>query len=171
MVATKLIFWAFCRERVSFAVREKVLLWESKFCCERISFAVREKFCRGRESFAAREKVLPWESKFCCERVSFAVSASFCRLYEILKAHLHYEKGGTDRIKIASCFYTRERKPRSGYGTNFYPIRSWQGPQPVAVLFRSGSGTNGADKNRFTLENLADPFHFLSDPFHFFRLV
>ena len=44
-------------------------------------------------------------------------------------------------------------------------------PPPVAVLFRNGSGTNGTDKIRFTLENLVDPFHFLSDPFHIFRLV
>ena len=41
-----------------------------------------------------------------------------------------------------------------------FPIRSWKGPQPVAVLFRNGSGTNGTDKIWFTLKNLADPLHF-----------
>ena len=48
-------------------------------------------------------------------------------------------------------------------------------PETDRNRLRSFSGTDRVRmeriKFRFILENLADPFHFLSDPFQFFRLL
>ena len=85
--------------------------------------------------------VIQWVRDFVCTR------------YNQIKAHLHYEKGGTDRIIIVTgttknhCLHNKiVDTDRIGLGSVINMI--WNGYGSVYTVLREGSVTVGARENR-----------------------